>query len=62
MLNSRFMLLGNEFYTRNEELVDFNEVIQAKEFICLYFGGLYNPGSVKFTDYLSMFYQEVNSN
>ena len=50
------MLLGNEFYTRNEVQVDFDDVIQAKEFIVLYFGALYNPGSVKFTDYLLMFY------
>ena len=56
------MLLGNEFYTKNEVPLDFNEIITAKEFIVLYFGALYNPGSAKFTDYLSMFYQEVNAN
>ena len=34
---------------------------EAKDFVALYFGALYNPGSVQFTDTLSMFYQEVNS-
>jgi nucleoredoxin len=61
MLNSRFALLGNEFYTKDEELVDFNYVTSAKDFIAIYFGGLHNPGSVKFTDFLSMFYYEINA-
>lgn len=55
------MLLGNEFYTKDEELVEFNQLVQAKDFIAIYFGGLYNPGSVKFTEQLAMFYYEINS-
>ncbi len=27
----------------------------------MYFGALYNPGSFSFTDFLSMFYYEINS-
>ena len=54
-------MLGDEFYDKSEERYDFNHVVQAKDFIALYFGGLYNPGSVKFTDFLSMFYYEVNA-
>lgn len=61
MLNSRFMLLGNEFYKNDEQLVDFETITQAKDFIAIYFGGFYNPGSVKFTEYLQQFYYEVNS-
>lgn len=46
MLNSRFTLLGDEFYNKREERYDFSNITQAKDFIALYFGGLYNPGSV----------------
>ena len=52
MLNSRSALLGDEFYTKNEERVDFEYISQAKDFIAIYFGAYSNPGSLKFTDFL----------
>ena len=61
MLNSRFLLLGNEFFTKDEEQVDFEHVVQAKDFILLYFGALYHPASLKFNDVLIPFYHEVNA-
>ncbi len=61
MLNSRFALLGNDFYSKDETKYSFENVIAAKDFILLYFGAYYSPASTKFTDFLQMFYYEINS-